>query len=273
MCAKTSVTALMLKREDFRRLMKKFWSDTWNILQLILRRVKYVVESQIQDKHERELKMETLRNYFLGRVIRLEEERDTLREVLDRLPTAILLVDKDKKVILMNKSARIVIAQGNAFILKRNEIHAVIASDNRKFQELIRNASSNLKGAQEESGGALIVSRNSQSPSLPVIISPLRSREYSLENQTAAAVIFISDPELSIPGPHEILRKLYGLTATEARLSSALLQGRNVMQIAGEHKIKVNTVRGHLKSIFLKTGANSQSDLVRILLISPRIAS
>jgi DNA-binding CsgD family transcriptional regulator len=253
--------------------MKSFWADTWSLLQLILRRVKHVIEIQLQDKHERELKMETIRDYFLGRVMRLERERDTLREVLDRLPTAIILVDENRKVLLTNKSAKTVISPENAFLIKRNELHAINLSDNRKLQELIRRASSSLRGSLEESGGALIVSRNSKSPSLPVLISPLRSREYSLDNQTAAAVIFISDPDLAIPGPHEILRKLYGLTATEARLSSTLLQGRNVMQIAGEHKIKVNTVRGHLKSIFLKTGANSQSDLVRILLSSPRMAS
>ena len=45
------------------------------------------------------------------------------------------------------------------------------------------------------------------------------------------------------------------------------------MQVAKEFEIKVNTVRSHLKSIFLKTGANRQSDLIRILLTSPRLAS
>ena len=271
--AKTRVTAFILKREDFRRLMRSFWANTWNFLQLIVKRVRYVIDIQIQDKNENKQKAEILKNYFLGRITMLEGERDTLLEVLDRLPTGVVLVDQSKKIILANKSAKTVTGQGNGLIIKRNEIHAVNAFDNRKLQELIRKASSDLNGSLENTGGALMVSRRLHAQPLPVLISPLLSREYSFENHTAVAALFISDPDLAIPGPKEIFRKLYGLTPTEARLSSALLQGKNVMQVAREFEIKVNTVRSHLKSIFLKTGANRQSDLVRILLTSPRLAS
>ncbi|MCI0445590.1 cyclic nucleotide-binding domain-containing protein [bacterium] len=270
--AKTPVTACMLKRQDFRRLMKTFWANTWNFLQLVVKRVKHVVEVQIQDKHERQRKVETLKNYFLGRVMMLEAERDTLREVLDRLPTGVVLLDQNKKIILANKSAQTIVDQRSGLLIKQNEVHASNPLDNRKLQELIGKAS-NLKYTLEESGGAVMVSRKSQTHSMPILISPLRSKEYSYENRRAAAALFISDPDLAIPGPQEILRKLYGLTPTEARLSSALLQGKNVMQVARELHIKVNTVRSHLKSIFLKTGANRQSELVRILITSPRLAS
>jgi DNA-binding CsgD family transcriptional regulator/CRP-like cAMP-binding protein len=270
--AKTPVTAFMLKRQDFRRLMKIFWANTWNFLQLVVKRVKYVVQVQIQDKHERQSKVETLKNYFLGRVMMLEGERDTLREVLDRLPTGVVLLDQNKKIILVNKSAQTIVDQRSGLLIKQNEVHASNPLDNRKLQELIGKAS-NLKYSLQESGGAVMVSRKSHTHSMPILISPLRSKEYSYENRKAAAAIFISDPDLAIPGPHEIFRKLYGLTPTEARLSSALLQGKNVMQVARELHIKVNTVRSHLKSIFLKTGANRQSELVRILITSPRLAS
>lgn len=270
--AKTPVTAFMLKREDFRRLMKRFWANTWNFLQLIVKRVKYVIDAHIQDKHEGQRKMETLKTYFLGRVMMLEGERDTLREVLDRLPTGVVLIDQNKKIILANKSAQRIVDQNSGLLIKQNEVHATNRFDNGKLQELIGKAS-NSQFPQSESGGAIIVSRKSSDHSMPVLISPLRSKEYSYENRRAAAALFISDPDLAIPGPQEIFRKLYGLTPTEARLSSALLQGKNVTQVARELQIKVNTVRSHLKSIFLKTGANRQSELVRILITSPRLAS
>jgi len=234
--------------------------------------VKYVVDAQIQDKHEGQKKLEALKSYFLGRVMMLEGERDTLREVLDRLPTGVVLVDQNKKIILANKSAKTIVAQGNGLHIKQSEIHAINILDNRKLQELIVKAS-NLNYPLEESGGAVMVSRKLANHSMPILISPLRSKEYSYGNRRAAAALFISDPDLEIPGPQEIFRKLYGLTPTEARLSSALLQGKNVMQVARELHIKVNTVRSHLKSIFLKTGANRQSELVRILITSPRLAT
>jgi CRP-like cAMP-binding protein/DNA-binding CsgD family transcriptional regulator len=270
--AMTPVTALRLNREEFRRVMKRFWADHWNFMQLILRRIKYILDAQIQDRKEGNRKMETLRNYFLGRVMMLEGERDTLREVLDRLPMGVVLVDSNKKILLINQSAQRVTDQGNALLMKRDEIHAVNRSDNRKLQELIGKVSGASIESARKSGGALMVSRGSER-SIPLLISPLRSREYSFENRAAVAAIFISDPDLAIPEPQEVLRKLYGLTPMEARLSSELLQGRNVTQVAGGLNIKVNTVRSHLKSIFLKTGVNRQSDLIRILLTSPRITS
>jgi CRP-like cAMP-binding protein/DNA-binding CsgD family transcriptional regulator len=270
--AKTPVTVFMLRRQDFRRLMKSFWANTWSFLQLIVRRVKYVVDAQIQDKHEGQRKMEALKNYFLGRVMILEAERDTLHEVLDRLPTGVVLVDQSKKIILANKSAQTIVDQKNGLHIKQNEVHASNLLDNRKLQELIGKAA-NLKNPLAESGGAVMVSRKSAIHSMPILISPLRSKEYSYDNRRAAAALFISDPDLEIPAPQELFRKLFGLTPTEARLSSALLQGKNVMQVARELQIKVNTVRSHLKSIFLKTGANRQSELVRILITSPRLAS
>jgi CRP-like cAMP-binding protein/DNA-binding CsgD family transcriptional regulator len=270
--AKTPVTAFMLKRQDFRRLMKTFWANTWNFLQLVVKRVKYVVDAQIKDKHEGQRKMETLKNYFLGRVMVLEGERDTLREVLDRLATGVVLIDQKKKIILANKSAQKIVDQKSGLLVKQNEVHAANLVENGKLQDLIRKAS-NLEYPMAESGGAVMVSRKSPNHPVPILISPLRSKEYSYDNRRAAAALFISDPDLAIPGPQELFRKLFGLTPTEARLSSALLQGKNVTQVATELHIKVNTVRSHLKSIFLKTGANRQSELVRILITSPRLVS
>jgi DNA-binding CsgD family transcriptional regulator len=202
----------------------------------------------------------------------LEGERDTLREVLDRLPTGVVLIDQNKKIILANKCAQKLFHQKNGLHIKQNEVHATNLLDNRKFQELIREVS-NVEHGLEKSGGAVMVSRKSSEHAMPVLISPLSSKEFSYENRRAVAALFISDPDLGIPGPQEIFRKLYGLTPSEARLSSALLQGKNVTQVARELHIKVNTVRSHLKSIFLKTGANRQSELIRILITSPRLAS
>jgi DNA-binding CsgD family transcriptional regulator len=202
----------------------------------------------------------------------LEGERDTLREVLDRLPTGLVLVDQNKKIILANKSAQVIVDQQNGLQIKQNEVHASNLLDNRKLQELIGKAT-DFENPLDESGGAVTVSRKTANHSMPILISPLRSKKYSYDNRRAAAALFISDPDLEIPGPQEILRKLYGLTPTEARLSAALLQGKNVTQVARDLQIKVNTVRSHLKSIFLKTGANRQSELVRILITSPRLAT
>lgn len=60
----------------------------------------------------------------------------------------------------------------------------------------------------------------------------------------------------------EALMVEYGLTVREALLTSLLCKGHNPEEIAKITSTSVNTVRTHIKSVFQKTGANSQLQLV-----------
>lgn len=66
-----------------------------------------------------------------------------------------------------------------------------------------------------------------------------------------------------------VARCLYGLTPAEARVATSIATGRTVAAIADELSVQANTVRAHLKSIYGKTGAVGQADLVRRLLCGP----
>ena len=87
--------------------------------------------------------------------------------------------------------------------------------------------------------------------------------------RAAAAALFVSDPEATIPTPGEILAGLHGLTAAESRLVQCLLQGKRLKDAAEELAITANTAKTHLKRIFRKTETNSQSELIRLILSGP----
>ena len=57
----------------------------------------------------------------------------------------------------------------------------------------------------------------------------------------------------------------YGLTPSEVRVLSGLMAGSNVADIAKNAARSRETIRTQLKSIFLKTGARSQADLLRMV--------
>ncbi|MCC6767297.1 MAG: helix-turn-helix transcriptional regulator [Deltaproteobacteria bacterium] len=79
-------------------------------------------------------------------------------------------------------------------------------------------------------------------------------------------VLLIQDVESSPAISEDALRALYGLTRREGHVAARLIGGASVAAIAAEVGVSANTVRTHLKRIFGKTGASSQSALMRIVL-------
>ncbi|HRE91995.1 MAG TPA: LuxR C-terminal-related transcriptional regulator [Myxococcota bacterium] len=72
----------------------------------------------------------------------------------------------------------------------------------------------------------------------------------------------------------EGLRRLYGLTRTEAWVARALSvsnESHSPASIAEELGVELSTIRTHLRSIQSKLGAESQTDLVRRLLSSAAV--
>lgn len=62
------------------------------------------------------------------------------------------------------------------------------------------------------------------------------------------------------------LADLFALTASEAKLALALCRGRSIAEAAAEIGITEQSARTYSKSIFAKTGARGQPDLVRIIM-------
>lgn len=82
------------------------------------------------------------------------------------------------------------------------------------------------------------------------------------------AILVLRDPAQQAPWPAAALGRLFGLSAAEANLASELAKGASLDEASATLGISRNTARTQLKSIFLKTGINRQSDLIRALLNS-----
>jgi DNA-binding CsgD family transcriptional regulator len=85
----------------------------------------------------------------------------------------------------------------------------------------------------------------------------------------ACALVVICDPDRRPAGVRELLMRGYGLTASEVRVTLAVLDGKSIEQLTGELYISLNTAKTHLKSIFAKVGACRQSELVAAVLGGP----
>lgn len=81
----------------------------------------------------------------------------------------------------------------------------------------------------------------------------------------AALAIFLSVPGDDAQLDPAAIRDLFQLTRMEAILAVALASGRSLVDAADTLGIAHNTARAHLRSIFAKTGARRQSQLVHLL--------
>ncbi|MEG3126194.1 helix-turn-helix transcriptional regulator [Sphingomonas sp. GB1N7] len=80
----------------------------------------------------------------------------------------------------------------------------------------------------------------------------------------SAAIVLIADPQRRALPDYALLQAMFDLTPTEARIARQLTDGCSPAGIATSSKLSLNTVRSHLKQIYLKTGSTRQSSLVSL---------
>lgn len=80
----------------------------------------------------------------------------------------------------------------------------------------------------------------------------------------SAAIAVIADPRRRTLPDYALLQAMFDLTPTEARIARQLTDGCSPAGIATTSRLSINTVRSHLKQIYLKTGSTRQSSLVTL---------
>ena len=153
----------------------------------------------------------------------LKARSEGVESALNHLAVGIIFLAQNGKVMLMNRAAEEILNGRDGLFLKHEEMNAGLPCETARLRGLIAGAAETGSGRGLGAGGTMAVSRAKGRP-LSLTISPLREFDRSLV-QRPAAVIFISDPERSTEVPVEMLRRNYGLTPAEARLSLILLRG------------------------------------------------
>ncbi|MCP4394186.1 MAG: helix-turn-helix transcriptional regulator [Alphaproteobacteria bacterium] len=190
--------------------------------------------------------------------------------ILDRLSMGVVLVAADGSVRLMNAKARNIIANQDGFFIDRSGICR--ASSSEETVELLNLIRKTTIGEVTDSNFALVLSRKYGKSALSVLVAPVGKGQIDDEGQgqlQAGAAIFISDPEDQLSISPAILRKLYGLSKTEATLVMELVKGKSFNEMAEEIGISHHTVRSHFKKIFAKTEVSRQAELVKLILTGP----
>lgn len=196
--------------------------------------------------------------------------RSGLDAVLNHLPYGLVLLDSRGRCFAVNRAAKEILDKNDGLILDKGHLHAKSPGESARLRALIGQAVQRGNARLIAGTGATLISRRQPEP-LRVVVAPHISAMGNIA-QAVAAHVEIHDPCSPPASRAETLRSLYGLTKAEAKLADLLAQGCNLTEAADRNSVTRETVRSQLKSIFQKTGARRQAELVRLLATIPTSA-
>jgi DNA-binding CsgD family transcriptional regulator len=90
--------------------------------------------------------------------------------------------------------------------------------------------------------------------------------------ETPVVAILIEPKQSSTGLSDEKLRSDFGLTQAEIRVVRALISGGSVAGLAAETSRSRETIRSQVRSVYMKTGARKQVELLRLIQLGERPA-
>jgi DNA-binding CsgD family transcriptional regulator len=129
----------------------------------------------------------------------------------------------------------------------------------------LRNALARLKSGDAGAVMTFPVKAN-PGPGFIARLLPLHSHDNFARE---AAVLVLAPAAARCAPPEALLRSLFGLTPSEARVARALASGKSVSEIAANESVSPGTVRTHVRGVLEKTGSNRQIDAVALLVGMP----
>jgi DNA-binding CsgD family transcriptional regulator/PAS domain-containing protein len=178
------------------------------------------------------------------------------------LTDGVLIVGRDRRVLHLNSAAEAMVQQDDGLCVRSGYFKAAVASVDRVLDGIVNRAVAD-RHSTAAPGGYLTIPR--PDGARPYVVRVIPTYAYAVDTSPTALVIVV-DPEQEFMPDGEAVRRLYGLTKTEAEIAIRVLDGTGLIPIAEELSISLSTARTHLQHIFDKTNTHRQAELVRLLL-------
>jgi DNA-binding CsgD family transcriptional regulator len=198
----------------------------------------------------------TLRN----RLGTIELQGASLAGVLDRLSTALILVDAAGGPIFVNQAARRMSLEGGLPHLRGDGRAA--ATEMRRLRQAIAAASA---GPVAEVRTVRLARTPDQRPVMATVL-PVARLDLALPGCRAPhAAVFLTGGEAATTVDRASIATVLDLTPREAEVAALIAEGMSLNAIAAHLRLGRGTVNSHLKRVFDKTGTHSQAALAVLI--------
>lgn len=178
-----------------------------------------------------------------------------LTGALEALQLAVFVCDGDARVQAMTPAAETLVTGMGPLQLQAGRLSTRYGYPPRPLTELIRQA------AIAAGSGCSFLIRTAEGQALTLDMVKVPALEGGLRFQPRALVVARGNPRCRDTA-RKLMAAAYGLTDSEAEVALLLADGCSPEAIAARRQVAVGTVRMQLKSLFGKTGAHGQVELV-----------
>lgn len=180
-----------------------------------------------------------------------------LSDVLDYLVAGVIIVDEELQISYKNRSATNIIEGGKLLQSRDNRLYIADPETRKQFRELV---------LKEQGGIATVGGGNEE---LYILIFPDGNPATDSLSHGRGTILFLFNKQQDAAQIEGLIRSLYSLSPTEARVASMLVFNPYLDQVAVRLGITYNTARTHLKRIYQKTGTNKLPALILKIITGP----
>jgi DNA-binding CsgD family transcriptional regulator len=198
----------------------------------------------------------------------LDSERQIYADSISRRSIGIFTLDKHGNILQSNTKGDQFLKSADGMHQAQNKIKLNNSSLNENFNKYVQEAIEVVRKNERAQVYALSVPRDNGKAPYQLLIKPMPVSLHDESDVTPYVTILIQDPEKNLEISVRTLMELYQLTMSEATIAILLAEGHTTDEVAAELEIKKNTVRAHLRSMFVKMGVTQQSMLVTLVLTS-----
>lgn len=178
-------------------------------------------------------------------------DASALEELFDELTPPVLVVDSKMRIAHRNRSADDILGEGDALAVAGD----TLMMRDPRAREALERALAGSGGADAEAFAIMV--KRGESRCCVMHVLPLAN---------GLSVLFLRRLAPARDEGGAVAAELFGLTARERSVLLAIAEVGGVPATARALGLSEGTVKGYLKSIFQKTGATRQADLVKLVL-------
>lgn len=184
-------------------------------------------------------------------------------EALTALRLPALLIDETGAVIEANP-----LSESLPDLVKWGANNRLVLSDKRANEMLAASLAALRTGGPAPR--SFPVRDAEDQPALVAHVVPIRRSAHDIFASSYAIVLLTPLGATRAPSA-QLMRSLFDLTPSEARVTTGLAAGQSLEQIAAAASVAIGTVRTNLRSVLSKTGCHRQGELVALLATITRV--
>jgi DNA-binding CsgD family transcriptional regulator len=206
------------------------------------------------------------RSLLIGRVLKMHRRGEgELSDLVDGLAAGVFVLGDRGEILRGNAAGAAMLSEGSLVTASGGALRFASAEADRALRDALHGAKT---GSSAPGGkGTSTALRDAVGRSFVAHLLPLSAAaaEDDFEAPGGRIAIFINGAHPDLASALETLARAYGLTGAESRVARALAEVGATPMVAQALGVSVATVRSHQRSLFQKTGARRQVEIVRLL--------